>query len=190
MSHVNTIALIGCSGYAGQVLATLLAGHPKFELRVPPSGRAIPGDPSTLAALAGVDAVALAVPATPALEWTSILMQTGCPRVLDLSDSHRREDDVHYALRELCGPTPEGARLVANPGCYPTAAQLALDPLLRARLIEPTDIIIDAKSGVTGAGRAPKEATLFCEVTDGMHAYGVGRRRPPSYSLSPPAREH
>ncbi len=71
----------------------------------------------------------------------------------------------------------KSARLVANPGCYPTAAQLALVPLLRAGLILDEDIIIDAKSGTTGAGRAPKEASLFCEVTDGIHAYSVASHR-------------
>lgn len=71
----------------------------------------------------------------------------------------------------------EGSRLIANPGCYPTAAQLPLIPLLQQKLISPEDIIIDAKSGTTGAGRAPKEAFLYCEVTDGIHAYGVAQHR-------------
>ena len=177
MSHVNTIALIGCSGYAGQVLATLLAEHPKFELRVPPSGRAIPGDPSTLAALAGVDAVALAVPATPALEWTSILMQTGCRRVLDLSDSHRREDDVHYALRELCGPTPEGARLVANPGCYPTATLLALAPLVCGSLVDPSGACVVGASGASGAGKGLRDDLHFCHLESNVLPYNVGHHR-------------
>jgi N-acetyl-gamma-glutamyl-phosphate reductase len=66
---------------------------------------------------------------------------------------------------------------LANPGCYPTAAQLPLVPLLKAGLITPEDIIIDAKSGTTGAGRAPKEAFLYCEVADGIAAYAVGSHR-------------
>ena len=68
-------------------------------------------------------------------------------------------------------------RILANPGCYPTAAQLPLVPLLKAGLIHGDDIIIDAKSGTTGAGRAPKEAFLFCEVADGIAAYGVASHR-------------
>ena len=68
-------------------------------------------------------------------------------------------------------------RILANPGCYPTAAQLPLVPLLKAGLITGEDIIIDAKSGTTGAGRAPKEAFLFCEVADGIAAYGVASHR-------------
>ena len=69
------------------------------------------------------------------------------------------------------------ARLVANPGCYPTAAQLPLMPLLAARIIDPDAIIIDAKSGMTGAGRAAKEDMLFSEVSEGINAYGVAKHR-------------
>jgi N-acetyl-gamma-glutamyl-phosphate reductase len=69
------------------------------------------------------------------------------------------------------------ARLVANPGCYTTCAQLPLIPLLRARAIDPDEIVIDAKSGMTGAGRSAKEAMLFSEVSEGFNAYGVGHHR-------------
>ncbi|CAN0254233.1 unnamed protein product, partial [Discosporangium mesarthrocarpum] len=69
-----------------------------------------------------------------------------------------------YGLTELAREEVRGARLVANPGCYPTAAQLSLVPLLKAGVVLLDDIIIDAKSGTTGAGRAPKQETLYCEV--------------------------
>ena len=69
------------------------------------------------------------------------------------------------------------ARLVANPGCYTTCAELALIPLLKAKAIDPDEIVIDAKSGMTGAGRAAKEEMLFSEVSEGIHAYGVGHHR-------------
>jgi len=82
-----------------------------------------------------------------------------------------------YGLPEINRAEIKGARVIANPGCYPTAAQLPLVPLIRAKLISPEDIIIDAKSGTTGAGRAAKEAFLFCEVADGIHAYGVASHR-------------
>ncbi len=82
-----------------------------------------------------------------------------------------------YGLTELARDTVRSARLVANPGCYPTAAQLPLVPLLAAGLIETDDIIIDAKSGVSGAGREAREATLFAEVSEGVHAYGVAAHR-------------
>jgi N-acetyl-gamma-glutamyl-phosphate reductase len=82
-----------------------------------------------------------------------------------------------YGLAEHYGPAIAAARLVANPGCYTTAAELPLIPLLEAGLIEQRGIIIDAKSGITGAGRAAKEANLFAEVSEGFHAYGVATHR-------------
>jgi N-acetyl-gamma-glutamyl-phosphate reductase len=82
-----------------------------------------------------------------------------------------------YGLTELAREAVRGARLVAVPGCYPTAALLPLVPLVRARLINPDDLIIDAKSGVSGAGRAAREGSLYCEVAEGIHAYGVAGHR-------------
>jgi N-acetyl-gamma-glutamyl-phosphate reductase len=82
-----------------------------------------------------------------------------------------------YGLTEITRESVRGARLVANPGCYPTSAQLPLIPLLRARLIDADDIIIDSKSGVSGAGRAAREGSLYCEVAEGIHAYGVANHR-------------
>src|SRR5437588_5051659 len=82
-----------------------------------------------------------------------------------------------YGLAEIYRHEIKSARLVANPGCYTTCAQLALIPLLAAKAIDPDEIVIDAKSGMTGAGRAAKEEMLFSEVSEGLHAYGVGRHR-------------
>jgi N-acetyl-gamma-glutamyl-phosphate reductase len=82
-----------------------------------------------------------------------------------------------YGLTEVYRDDIARAHLVANPGCYTTCAQLALIPLLRAQAIEPDEIVIDAKSGMTGAGRAAKEEMLFSEVSEGFHAYGVGHHR-------------
>ncbi len=82
-----------------------------------------------------------------------------------------------YGLAELARPAIARARLVANPGCYPTAAQLPLLPLLEAGAIEADDIIIDAKSGASGAGRAAKEAFLYCEVAEGIHPYAIAAHR-------------
>jgi N-acetyl-gamma-glutamyl-phosphate reductase len=82
-----------------------------------------------------------------------------------------------YGLTEIAREQVRRARLVANPGCYPSSAQLPLIPLIRARLIDPDDIIIDAKSGVSGAGRAAREGSLYCEVAEGIHAYGVAGHR-------------
>jgi len=82
-----------------------------------------------------------------------------------------------YGLTEVKRDAIRNARLVANPGCYPTSVQLPLVPLFKAGLIEADDIVIDAKSGTSGAGRAAKEANLYCEVTEGIHAYGVASHR-------------
>lgn len=117
-------------------------------------------------------------------------------RVIDLSADFRLADTATYAtwyghahkapqlqktavygLTEHHRPAIRAARLVANPGCYPTAAQMPLMPLLRNKLITQDNIIIDAKSGVTGAGRAAKQGTLFCEVNEGIHAYGIASHR-------------
>ena len=120
----------------------------------------------------------------------------GHPRVFDLSADFRlRSADTYlqwyghaheaqelqkravYGLTEFARKDIARTDLVACPGCYPTAALLPLLPLLEKALILPYDIIIDAKSGVSGAGRAEKEANLFTEVTEGIHAYGVAHHR-------------
>lgn len=87
------------------------------------------------------------------------------------------QEEAVYGLVELARDRIKGARLVANPGCYPTASQLPLIPLLEAGAILAEDIIIDAKSGATGAGRSAKEGNLFCEVADGIHPYGIASHR-------------
>jgi N-acetyl-gamma-glutamyl-phosphate reductase len=118
------------------------------------------------------------------------------PRVIDLSadfrlrdplayqstygQAHRaveRQKDAVYGLTEVARQAIRGSELVANPGCYPTSAQLPLWPLLEAGLIAHDSIIIDAKSGVSGAGRAAKESSLHTEVSEGLHAYGVSSHR-------------
>ncbi len=82
-----------------------------------------------------------------------------------------------YGLTEFRRKEIASARLVANPGCYPTAAQLPLVPLIEKRQIATDDIIIDAKSGVSGAGRDAKLGSLYAEVAEGIHAYGVASHR-------------
>ncbi|KAL7002772.1 N-acetyl-gamma-glutamyl-phosphate reductase [Sarracenia purpurea var. burkii] len=85
-----------------------------------------------------------------------------------------------YGLTEIYRTDIQDARLVANPGCYPTSIQLPLVPLIKANLIETKNIIIDSKSGVSGAGRGAKEANLYTEIAEGIHSYGItGHRHVP-----------
>src|SRR5438132_2044448 len=87
------------------------------------------------------------------------------------------QKEAVYGLTEIYRSEIKGARLVANPGCYTTSAELPLVPLLAENAIDPDEIVIDAKSGMTGAGRAAREEMIFSEVSEGFHAYGVGHHR-------------
>ncbi len=86
-------------------------------------------------------------------------------------------EEAVYGLCEIRREQIRSARLVANPGCYPTCSTLAIYPLLAEKLIDPDTIIIDAKSGTSGAGRGAKTDNLFCEVNENMKAYGVTTHR-------------
>jgi N-acetyl-gamma-glutamyl-phosphate reductase len=119
----------------------------------------------------------------------------GGKRVVDLSADFRLQDkdlyerwygkhscpdllaEAIYGLPEIYRDQIQRAQLVANPGCYPTGVILALAPLLEAGVIAPSGIIVDAKSGVSGAGRNPSMTNLFCEVGEGLKAYGVAKHR-------------
>ncbi|CAA0827616.1 Probable N-acetyl-gamma-glutamyl-phosphate reductase- chloroplastic [Striga hermonthica] len=87
------------------------------------------------------------------------------------------QKETVYGLTEISRAEIQNARLIANPGCYPTSIQLPLIPLIKANLIEVKNIIIDSKSGVSGAGRGAKEANLYTEIAEGIHSYGVTRHR-------------
>ena len=82
-----------------------------------------------------------------------------------------------YGLCEINREDIKGARLIANPGCYPTCSTLSIYPLVKEGIIDPNTLIIDAKSGTTGAGRGAKVANLFCEVNESIKAYGVASHR-------------
>jgi len=95
-------------------------------------------------------------------------------------DSHTAQgllQEAAYGIPELYGDMVRNARLIANPGCYPTSAILGLAPLVKNKWIDDTSIIVDAKSGVSGAGREPQVDTLFAEVDGGFKAYKVGKHR-------------
>lgn len=92
-------------------------------------------------------------------------------------DNHDLCKTAVYGLPELFRREIKEAALVANPGCYPTASILALYPLLKAGIVQPGSIVIDAKSGLSGAGKSPGPGNIYCEATQSMKAYNVGRHR-------------
>jgi N-acetyl-gamma-glutamyl-phosphate reductase len=148
-------------------------------------------------AKAGLDVAFCALPhATTQKVIKELLAKAPATKVVDLSADFRLHDTAAYAkwyghehyapelqkeavygLTEIHRREVRKARLVANPGCYTSCAELPLIPLIRNKAIELDEIVIDAKSGMTGAGRAAKEAMLFSEVSEGFHAYGVGHHR-------------
>jgi len=145
----------------------------------------------------GLDLVFCALPhGTTQTVVTDVLNRAPATKVVDLSADFRLADlDAYahwyghphaapelqkkavYGLTEIYRSEIKTAQLVANPGCYTSCAELALIPLLKAKAIDPDEIVIDAKSGVTGAGRGAREDTQFAEVSEGFHAYGVGHHR-------------
>jgi N-acetyl-gamma-glutamyl-phosphate reductase len=196
------VGVAGATGYAGLELLRRLARHPYADVRmamassgsdakrVPALAKIWDGtvEPFDLERLAtGTDAVFLGLPDTLSAEIGPALAERG-PRVFDLSGAFRLRDDslrhrwyphspgtlvdVAYGLTERCRTDLAAARLIACPGCYPTAAILALQPLVAESLLEP-GIIIDAKSGISGAGKTPTERTHFSECHDSISAYGV-----------------
>ena len=200
------VGVAGATGYAGVELLRRLARHPAADLRlamgsstsearrVPALARiwdnpVVPFDLDRLAAES--DVVFLAVPDTLAAEVAPELTARGA-RVLDLSGAFRLRDDderrrwypdapvmnvpVAYGLTERNRPALRDARLIACPGCYPTAALLALQPLVAAGLIQE-GVVIDAKSGISGAGKTPSERTHFSECHGSVSAYGVFSHR-------------
>ena len=200
------VGVAGATGYAGQELVRVLARHPGADLRVAMgssaesaprplpalnrlwAGTLLPLDVDRLAA--DTDAVFLAVPDSASASLAPRLVDAGL-RVFDLSGAFRLRDEAlrrhwypdapeaaaTYGLTERNRAAIRAARLVACPGCYPTAALLALQPVAEAGLLDDGDIVIDAKSGVSGAGKAPSERTHFSECHGNVGAYGVFAHR-------------
>lgn len=204
------VGIAGASGFAGQELLRLLAGHP--HARVTTAMSSSPdGPPRTLPALARIwdgviepfsaerlaeasDVVFLALPEEAAATIAPELVSRGV-RVIDLSGAFRLRDSTArekwypgttlgslkpvYGLTERNHAALPDAELITNPGCYPTAALLALEPLAEAGLLAG-DVVIDAKSGISGAGKKPSERTHFSENHGSVAAYGVfGHRHQP-----------
>jgi N-acetyl-gamma-glutamyl-phosphate reductase len=201
------VAVAGATGYAGQELVRLLARHPAVVLTEAMSSgatsapRPLPAlrriwdgsvTPLDLDRLAhNADIVFLALPEAAAADIGSALVQRRV-RVIDLSGAFRIRDSANrhrwypataslpagvvYALPERHADTIRSATLASCPGCYPTAALLALQPLAAAGLLDGA-IVIDAKSGISGAGKAPSDRTHFCENHGSVAAYGVFSHR-------------
>ncbi|MBN2255306.1 MAG: N-acetyl-gamma-glutamyl-phosphate reductase [Deltaproteobacteria bacterium] len=152
----------------------------------------VDASPEDLAGLC--DVVFLAVPHGEAMEVAPLFLDSGT-KVIDLSADYRLRDiNVYeswykrhtsphlidravYGLPELYRDDIVGSDLVANPGCYPTGVILGLAPILKESVVDASSIIVDSKSGVSGAGREPSTGSLFCEVNEGFKAYKIGKHR-------------
>jgi N-acetyl-gamma-glutamyl-phosphate reductase len=203
----HSVAVFGAAGYGGALSARLLHRHPSFELKTVTArsdvGRRLDDlyphhrvplvlEDVDLDHQAEVDAAVVAYPHGAAAELVAALRRRGV-RVVDLSADFRLRDVAVYQEWYRTHPEPElleqavyglperyreqirDADLVANPGCYPTATLLALAPLAQAGLID--DVVIDAKSGVSGAGRTATDKTHFVTVDENLSPYAVPRHR-------------
>ncbi len=191
LRHPNAgIALLTADRRAGQTMAAVFPQFSPYDL---PKLQSIDGIDWRAV---GLDIAFCALPhGTTQTVIKDLLARAPNTRVVDLSADFRLAPESYahwyghahqapelqreavYGLTEVYRDAVAKARLVANPGCYTTCAQLALIPLLRANAIDTGEIVVDAKSGMTGAGRAAKEEMLFSEVSEGIHAYGVGHHR-------------
>ena len=196
-------AVVGAAGYTGALLCELLLRHPGVSLVQASSGQ-LAGEPVAAhlprlrtplafcapAEVGGIDIAFVCAPHGEAAPVVARLLRGGA-RVIDLSADFRLSaadyeewygahpcpgllTEAVYGLTELQKPAIAGARLVANPGCYPTAALLGLAPLAPLGL---TDLVVDAKSGVSGAGKTPSARTHFCSIDSDLVAYGLGGHR-------------
>lgn len=201
------VAVAGATGYAGQELVRILARHPAVTLTAAMSsgassaprplpalnriwnGTVTPLDVDQL--VASADVVFLALPEAASAELAPKLLERGV-RVIDLSGAFRIRgaedrqrwypataalpDGTVYGMTEGRQASIKDARLVSNPGCYPTAALMALEPLAKAGLLEGS-VVVDAKSGLSGAGKAATDRTHFSENHGSVAAYGIFSHR-------------
>lgn len=180
------VGVVGASGYTGRELVALIARHPRLRLAFATSeseaGAAVPGGGGRYIRAEDVDfgaadLVFCCLPNGESGAWSLRAREAGV-RVVDLSSDLRSgEGGAVYGLPEFWREKVRGSELVANPGCYPTGALVAVAPALRQGLLDPArPVVIDAASGVTGAGRTPRRDLLFGEVAEDYRAYGVGNR--------------
>jgi N-acetyl-gamma-glutamyl-phosphate reductase len=207
MSSMVQVAVVGASGYAGAELIRLLAGHPSVQIASVHArereGMPVGGELPHLAPLGlsfsdgepgEVDVAFLALPHGASAPLAAGLVDRGVTVVDIGADFRLRDPQVYASWYGGTHPAPElleravygltewsreqlaGATLIANPGCYPTAALLALLPFVTCGAIEG-DVIIDAKSGISGAGRSAGADYLFTELAESTKAYGLGGHR-------------
>lgn len=186
--HRIPVGVFGASGYAGRELCSLINAHPQLELvyatansqrgeRAWLGGRDVSFVAPDDAPIRQAELVFSALPHGASASWIARARAEGV-RAIDLSSDLRPGHGAHhvpYGLTEVAREQLRGAEVIANPGCYPTAILLSLVPLLERGLIKTgSTIVVDAASGVTGAGNSPKPELLFGEVTENYRAYGVG----------------
>jgi len=201
------VGIVGATGYTGVELLRLLAVHPEVDIQIVTSRSEADLFPNLrghldinysnpdIMALRACDLVFFATPNGTAMMLVPELLEAGV-RVIDLAADFRLKDvkewekwygmdhacpelleTAVYGLPEMYRGAIKSARLVANPGCYPTAVQLGFLPLIKNDLIDMSNLIADAKSGVSGAGRKATLPGLFCEAQENFKAYAVGGHR-------------
>ncbi|WP_367608230.1 N-acetyl-gamma-glutamyl-phosphate reductase [Legionella sp. W05-934-2] len=206
MSDQIQCCVAGINGYVGQVLLKLIASHPNLAVsailaKEPLSlnNPACQGVPvyslNQFKEVAdSMDVLLLATPADVSIEVVDQLKDSNLS-IIDLSGAFRLSTDqlqqwyglshqlshlnkgAPYGLSPYLKPQLGQTKLIANPGCYATGALLTLLPLLQNNIIDPQSIIIDAKSGVSGAGRKAKSDLMFCEIADNFMPYKVGKHQ-------------
>jgi N-acetyl-gamma-glutamyl-phosphate reductase len=187
---VSRVGVVGVSGYGGGEILRLCAGHPGVQItyvagessagqrlgsRYPGLGGALADltiqafDPRNLPEL---DLLILSLPTGDSRKAAALLPQD--LKVIDVGGDHRFVDGWTYGLTEITGPAAiADATRVANPGCFPAASLLALAPLVSKRLVDPTRIIVDAKTGISGAGRGGGSTFGYAEVNEDVSAYNL-----------------
>jgi len=184
------VGIVGISGYGGGEALRLVAGHPSFEL-VYAAGETSAGQklrerfPALREELGELVIAKWDPAALPRLDLLFASLPTGASkealarvpestRIVDIGGDHRFVEGWTYGLADVWPEKIRNATRVANPGCYPAASLAALAPLVANKLIDPSNIIIDAKSGVSGAGRGGGDSKFgYAEVNEDLVAYGL-----------------
>ncbi len=205
MTSFIKVAIAGVQGYSGQELLSLVQRHPYAQLvgvLTRPGAARIPFLPDSVPCFSieavhehAIDVLFLATPPEASMELVTQLKDP-MPQVIDLSGAFRFTDQqefektygighlapelsaqAYYGLSPLLPMPQQKPAIIANPGCYATCAVMALAPLLQAGLVDPQSIVIDAKSGASGAGKKMAQALMFCEMEQNFFPYKIGQHR-------------